>query len=300
MIAWLRALIARVKQLVPTIMALRPVRALTRYNDLRGNRLAGAVSFFGFVSLFPLLALAGAITIQVVGEPGVATLQEIVNENIPGLEIDISGFADRAGTIGLIGGITLLWTGLSWVDATRAAVRSMWELNDAPGNPVVRKLVDLAALIGLGAIFVVSWGASVMVDAVADHMLDWLGIAGGPGEFTSRAVALTLAIASSSVLFGYLLAGLPRISIPPRVLLVAALVGGLTFEVFKQLITQFAIVVAPNNMYAAFAVPLALLAWIYLVTRLLMGLAAATAEWAADHPPPPPSLSHDHERLSST
>jgi membrane protein len=39
----------------------------------------------------------------------------------------------------------------------------------------------------------------------------------------------------------------------------------------------------PDNTYAAFAVPLALLAWIYLVARLLMFLAASTAEWAAEH-----------------
>lgn len=270
MIAWLRRLVDRARQLAPRLMRLRPVRAAIRYNDLRGNRLAGAVSFYGFVSLFPLLALVGAIAIHVIGPSGVQTIQAIVDENLPGLELDVAVFANRAGTVGIIGAVALLWTGLLWVDATRAAVRSMWELDDAPGNLVVRKLVDLAALIGLGAVILVSWGATVMVDAVTEDVLDWLGIDGNFGQVTSRVVALVLAILSSTVLFGYLLAGLPRIPIPPRILLIAALVGGLTFEVLKQLVTQFTVVVAPDNTYAAFAVPLALLTWIYLVTRLLM------------------------------
>ena len=289
MIARLREFVDRAKRLGPTLMALRPVRAAIRYNELRGNRLAGAVSFYGFVSLFPLLALASAITVQVIGPSGVETIQEIVDEYLPGFDLNISAFAAQAGTVGLIGGITLLWTGLLWVDATRAAVRLMWELDDSPGNLVVRKLADLASLIGLGVIILVSWGATAAVAAATDDVLDWLGINGGFGTITSRAVALVLAIASSSLLFGYLLAGLPRIPIPLKLLLVVALIGGLVYEVLKQLVTQFAIVVTPDPAYAIFAVPLALVAWIYLVTRLLMGLAAATAEWGQNHPDKQPA-----------
>lgn len=259
-------------------------RAATWYNGLHGNRLAGAVSFYGFVSLFPLLALSGSIVLQVVGSDGVATLQEIVDDNLPGLEINVATIAGNAGTIGLIGAVTLLWTGLGWVDATRAAVRSMWQLDDAPGSFVTRKLIDFVALMGLGTVLVISWGSTLMVDAATDDVLDWVGIEGGTSRALSRVVALGLAVISSSALFAYLLAGLPRISVPIRVLLPAAMVGGVVFEVLKQLVTQYAVLAAPDNTYAAFAVPLALLAWIYLVTRVLMLLAATTAEWAVDHP----------------
>ena len=37
-------------------------RAWKRYGDRRGNRLAGATSFFGFLSMFPLIVLAAAVT----------------------------------------------------------------------------------------------------------------------------------------------------------------------------------------------------------------------------------------------
>jgi membrane protein len=122
-----------------------------------------------------------------------------------------------------------------------------------------------------------------MVDAAADQVLGWLGIDDGGGWWISRTTALVVGLVSSAVLFGYLLAGLPRIPVPIRVLLPVAALGGLVFELLKQLVTQYAVRAVPDNTYAAFAVPLALLAWIYLVARLLMFLAASTAEWAAEH-----------------
>jgi membrane protein len=265
------------------LMSTRAVRSAVRYTEQRGNRLAGAFSFYGFVSLFALLTLIGSITLQLIGSEGLQTVQEITDEYLPGLEIDVAALAGNAGTIGLVGAIVLLWTGLAWVDSARAAVRSMWRLDDAPGKYVTRKLIDLVVLVGLGAVLLVSWAATVTVDAAADQVLGWLGIDDGGGWWISRTTALVVGLVSSAVLFGYLLAGLPRIPVPIRVLLPAAALGGLVFELLKQLVTQYAVLAVPDNTYAAFAVPLALLAWIYLVARLLMFLAASTAEWAAEH-----------------
>ncbi|HEU4542505.1 MAG TPA: YihY/virulence factor BrkB family protein [Jiangellaceae bacterium] len=278
-----RYLIARGETVAARLTSMRVVRAAIRYTEMRGNRLAGAVSFYGFISLFALLTLTGSIALTLIGDDGVRALQEIVDDYLPGLGINVAAIADNAGTVGLIGGIVLLWTGLGWVDSTRAAVRSMWRLYDAPGNYVTRKLIDFAALLGLGVLLLVSWAATVMVDAAAEEVLGWLDIAGGTTGWLSRGSALGLGIVSSSVLFGYMLAGLPRIAVPIRVLLPAAVLGGLVFELLKQLVTQFAVFAVPDNSVAAFAVPLALLAWIYLVTRLLMLLAASTAEWATEH-----------------
>jgi membrane protein len=271
------------RQLAGRLKESRPVRAYFRYDRLRGNRLAGAVSFYGFVALFPLLIIAAAVIGRALGRDRAADLQEIVDENLPGIaeSLNVQGFVDRAGTIGLVSGVLLLWTGLSWVDAVRAAVRSMWEKDDQPGNVVERKTLDVLALAGLGLVLAVSWAASVFVGSAADEIFDELGF--GIGAVLRRVLALSLAILSSSVLFAYLLTGLPRVRVPWRVLVPMALIGGLVFELLKQVVTQFAVVVAPDNTYAAFAVPLALLAWIYLVTRLLMLLAAFSAEWASDH-----------------
>lgn len=275
-------MIDRLKQVWARLQRTRPLRAWQRYDDLRGNRLAGAVSFYAFVSLFPLLLLSAVAATLVAGPSGVEVVQEIVDENLPGLGIDVSTFYDRAGTLGLIGLATLVFTGLGWVDACRAAVRSMWGLDDQPGNLVARKAVDLLALIGLGVLIVVSWGASVLLGQLAQTVLDELGLEGWLSRAALWLIGSVLSIGASAVLFAYLLTGLPRIKVPVKELALTAIVGAVAFEVLKQFLVSYVAGPASRSAFAAFATPLALLAWIYLVTRLLMYLAALSAESAIE------------------
>lgn len=273
-------MIARLRAVWGRLQRTLPLRAWSRYGDLRGNRLAGACSFYGFVSLFPLLVLAAAVVSAVAGPSGVATVQEIVDDNLPGLRVDVSEFHERAGTVGVVGAGTLLFTGLGWVDNVRAAVRSMWGLDDQPGNIVVRKALDVVSLAGLGVLIVVSWGTSVLVVSFAGDVLDWLGW--GDGGWALRLVSALVSVGVSTALFAYLLSGLPRIVVPFRNLAVVSLLGAVVFELLKQFLVQYVVGTATQNSYAAFATPVAMLAWIYLVTRLLMVCAAITAETAID------------------
>lgn len=273
---------ARLRAIWARLQTTRALRAWNRYNTLRGNRLAGAVTFYGFVSLFPLLVIAAAVGSAVAGSDGIETIQQIVDENLPGLGIEVEKFYGRAGTIGIIGAGTLLVTGLGWVDATRAAVRSMWGVDDQPGNVVTRKALDVASLAGLGVLLAASWGVSVLVGALAEDVLGWTGLNGTFSTAVLWVIGTALSIGVSGLLFAYLLAGLPRIAMAARGLVAASLLGAVAFEILKQFLVGFVTGPASSSGYAAFAAPLALLAWIYLVTRLLMFLAALTAEWAVD------------------
>ncbi len=265
-----------------------PVRSWQRYGDLRGDRLAGAASFYGFVSLFPLVLLSAVFASAIAGASGIETVQELVDENLPGFGsassngIDVSSFYRNGGTVGLISGVGLVYTGLRWVDSVRAAVRSMWRVEDKPGNFVVRKMFDLVALGGLGLLLVASWGTSVVLRQTTRTLLDWLGLDGIDEAGTFQLVSWVLSVGVNTVLFSYLLSGLPRIVVPARNLLVTALLGACVFEVLKTFLVGYVVGPASNSAYAAFATPLAMLAWIYLVTRLLMLLAALTVESALD------------------
>lgn len=277
-------MVRRLKDMLARLKRTVPVRAFLRFGELRGNRLAGSVTFFGFVSLFPLLLIAVAIGLWVLGNEAIGEIQSLVDENLPSAGINIAGIRDNAGSLGIIGFVSLLFTGLGWVNATRAAVRLMWELPDKPGNPIVLKLIDLAALVGLGIILAVSVGVSTLVQTVAGEVLNWLSITSTLGAFASQAVGYVVAGLTSAVLFGYLLSGFPRIAVPRDVLIKAAVTGGVIFELLKN----FLIGLVANTdsgaraAFATFAAPLALLAWVYLVTRLLMFLAAYTAEITQD------------------
>ncbi|WP_053207342.1 YihY/virulence factor BrkB family protein [Jiangella muralis] len=273
-------MIARLRASWERLQRTLPLRAWKRYGDLRGNRLAGASSFYGFVSLFPLLVLAAAIVSAIAGPAGVETVQEIVDDNLPGLNIDVATFHNNAGTLGVIGAGVLLFTGLGWVDSVRAAVRSMWGLDDQPGNFLVRKGLDVVSLAGLGVLILVSSGASVILVSYAGDVLDWLGF--DNGSWMLRLVSGLISVGGSMALFAYMLSGLPRIVVPVRNLALVSLLSAVVFEVLKQFLVQYVVGTATQSSYAAFAAPLALLAWIYLVTRLLMVAAALTAESAID------------------
>ncbi|MFI6828051.1 MULTISPECIES: YihY/virulence factor BrkB family protein [unclassified Kribbella] len=261
-------------------------RAWQRYGDRRGNRLAGATSFFAFLSLFPLIVLAGAIVGSLLGPNAIETLKNTLEHNLPGIadRIDVDALVSHAGTIGLISAVGLLFTGLGWIDSLRASIRSMHELDDQPGNFVKLKLADLGALVGLGLIGLISTGASSILTGLSTRIVDaadleetWLASWGIDG------VSIVVGIGAGAILFLYLQTALPRILLPRKVALIAALAGGILYYLAQKLGGLYVThVIGTNAAYGALALPLALLVWIYLMTRALMVVAAWAKEATLD------------------
>ncbi|MFC9694818.1 YihY/virulence factor BrkB family protein [Kribbella sp. NPDC056951] len=261
-------------------------RAWQRYGDRRGNRLAGATSFFGFLSLFPLIVLAAAVTGPLLGNDAVRDLKKALQTNLPGIgdKIDIDALIANAGTIGLISGVSLLFTGLGWIDSLRASIRSMHELDDQPGNAIQLKLADLGALIGLGVIGAVGTGASSILTGLSERIVDATDLDGTwLANWGLDAISVVLGIAAGALLFLYLQTALPRIILPRKVMLIAALAGGILFYLAQKLGGAYVThVLGANAAYGALALPLALLVWIYLMTRVIMLIAAWTKEAGLD------------------
>lgn len=256
-------------------------RAVHRFNHFRGTRLAGTVTFYGFLSVFPILMLAFSVTLRVVGAEGVLRLEEFVEEYVPGIadQLGLERLRRSAASLQIVGAATLLVVGLGWVDATRASVRAMWGLPDKEGNLVVRKLRDLLAFFGLGVLVALSLLASTWVSGVGHWLLEQVGQEqSSAGRTASTLLAQLLASLTATAIVAYILAGLPQIRMPWKVLLPAALVGGVALEVLKRLLIGYVSGFAGNNAYGAFGVPIALLIWIYVIARLLMVIAAWTAE----------------------
>jgi membrane protein len=277
----MRGLIARGRDLGHQLAETPVGKAFHRFNHFRGTRLAGTVTFYGFLSVFPILVLAFSVTLRIVGTDGVAQLEQFVEEYVPGIaeQLALQQVRQSAASLQILGAVTLLITGLGWVDATRASIRSMWGLPDKDGSLVVRKLIDLLALAGLGILVATSLVASTWVSGEGERLLEWLNQEGSTaGVAASNILAQVLASLTATALVAYIISGLPRIRIPWRVLLPAALVGGVGLEILKRVLIGYISGFAGNNTYGAFGVPIALLVWIYVIARLLMVVAAWTAE----------------------
>jgi membrane protein len=262
-------------------------RAWKRYGDRRGNRLAGATSFFAFLSMFPLIVLTAALTGKFLNAAAVNQLKTGLQRNLPGIgdKIDIDSLISNAGTIGLVSAVTLLLTGLGWIDSLRASIRSMHELDDSPGNLAELKAIDLVALIGLGVIGLLATASSSILTGLSETVLDRLGLEDTwVAAWGLQGVSLVLGIVTGAMLFLYLQTGMPRIRLPRKVALIAALVGGVLFYLAQRVGERYVNgVVGSNQAYGTLALPLALLVWIYLMTRVIMLIAAWTKEATLDH-----------------
>ncbi|MGI8537441.1 MAG: YihY/virulence factor BrkB family protein [Mycobacteriales bacterium] len=274
------AVLSRARERRPFLDHL--IRAFGRYQGDGGDRQAAAVTFFGFLSFFPLLAVAASLLALCLGEEAVGTVVNQVNSYAPGLAEQL-GLREiltkntKAGFTGILGLAALLYSGLGWVDALREAIRVMWHHNVAEGNFVVKKAKDVLILAGLGLTVVLSVGVSAATGAFTGFALDLIGL---EQTFVPLAVAklvgVLLGLLTSTGLFLFLFYRLPKVQTPFRRVVKGALLAGALFEVLKRVGAVYIERTTENPLYGAFAVIVGLLVWINIVSRVLLLCAAWT------------------------
>ncbi|MEV0205942.1 YihY/virulence factor BrkB family protein [Streptomyces sp. NPDC050788] len=276
---WLKKLPV-VGPLVARLMLTHAWRSYGRLDRVKWTRLAAAMTFTSFVALFPLLTVAAAIAAATLSEEQQKDLQDKIAEQVPGIsdQLDIQSLVDNAGTIGLIAGAVLLFTGIGWAGSMRDCLRAVWELPDEEENPVLRKAKDLGILVGLGGAVLVTIAASTVASAMVGWITERIGIdKDGWGGVLLYVVAFAVAVFADFLLLLVVLTLLPGVEPPRRRLVVAGLVGAIGFELLKALLSGYLQGVAAKSMYGAFGVPVALLLWINFTSKLVLFCAAWTA-----------------------
>ncbi|AVH56937.1 MULTISPECIES: YihY/virulence factor BrkB family protein [Streptomyces] len=276
---WLKKL-PGVGPLVTRLMATHAWRSYERLDHVKWTRLAAAMTFISFVALFPLLTVTAAIAAATLSGQQRKDLEDKIAEQVPGIsdQLDIQGLVHNAGTVGVVAGAVLLFTGIGWVGSMRDCLRAVWELPDSDENPVLRKLTDAGVLVGLGGAVLVTIAASTVASTAVGWTAGQLGIdEAGWGGTLLRAAAFAVAVLADFLLLLYVLTLLPGVEPPRPRLIVAALIGAAGFELLKLLLSGYMKEVASKSMYGAFGVPIALLLWINFTAKLLLFCAAWTA-----------------------
>ncbi|MGW0819834.1 YihY/virulence factor BrkB family protein [Streptomyces sp. NPDC002845] len=284
---WLKKLPV-VGPLVEWLMATHAWRSYERLQRVKWTRLAAAMTFISFLALFPLLTVAAAVAAATLGEDRQRELQDKIAEQVPGIsdQLDIGALVDNAGTVGIIAGAVLLFTGIGWVGEMRGCLRAVWEKPDPEENPVLGKAKDAGVLFGLGGAVLFSLAASAIASSAVGWVADQLGVdRGGWGGALLRATAFAIAVLAAFLLLLYVLTLLPGVQPPRRRLVVAALIGAAGFELLKLLLSGYMQGVAARSMYGAFGVPIALLLWINFTAKLLLFCAAWTATPSKEEAP---------------
>jgi membrane protein len=265
------------------------VRAYRRNNEVLGSQLAAAVTYFGFLSFFPLLALAFSVVGYISGAYPDAqdAVTRAIEDNFPSLigsgqgQLDIQDVIDAKAGAGIIGLVGLAYAGLGWLDAVRAALRRVFGTSDLPLGFVKKKAIDVAVLAGLGLALLASLAVSSFATSLTSQLLGTVNL---DDKFAALALlkvlSVALALVADTVLFAILLGRLSGAHLPWRRVRSAAVLGAIGFELLKLVGTFLIARTTHNPVYATFGVIVGLLIWINLVSQLMMFVAA----WGATQP----------------
>jgi membrane protein len=284
------------------INALRPARPLLRaarlWNDANGARMSASVSFYGVLSLAPLLiflvgflgwwidreTLSNGLVAQVstvVGERGGALIgQALSSAKKPGEGI----FASIIGFMVLLVGATGVFGEL------QSAFERMWLGGSEPKDPP--KWWHTASLRLRGVAYVLAFGFLLLVSLAISTLLGVLG--GWAGQHI--AFEQVLRVLNEVVAFGVctgLFYGLMRMSSGrkprSRSLIFGAVVGATLFTAGRQVLALYLSSAAVVSAYGAAGSLVVLLMWIFFSAAILLyaaGCAKAVEEVREEQPQP--------------
>lgn len=254
------------------------VRMQAHYGSTRAGQQAGAITYFAFLSFFPVLALAffAVGLLSQVLDGADQTLRSAVTSLFPGIigdgenQLRLRDFRTFSGLAGLLGLAGVLYAGLGWVSALRQALVTVFELpeEDRLGF-VAGKLRDLLALVTIGVTLLVAVAVSGLVSGFSADLLRWAGL----GEELSWFLVLltvVLGLAANALLFYAMFRLLGRSELPTTSLVSGAVVGALLFEVLKRLAGLVIAQTQGQPAFQAFGIALTMIVWMNYFSRLVL------------------------------
>ncbi|MCL2542243.1 MAG: YihY/virulence factor BrkB family protein [Nocardioidaceae bacterium] len=264
------------------------IRTVQHYGSVGGNQQAAGVTYFGFLSVFPVLAIAFFVIGYVARVDSEArdALTTAVGQVLPGLigdsphQLSLHDIESSAGAAGLIGLVGVLYAGLGWLSALRTALITVFE--EPTGQQpsfAIGKLRDLSALVVLGLVLLAGVAVSGGISQLSGRILAHLGWSSGLGWLVT-VLAILIGIGASVIMFYLMFVMLARPTLPRRPLWQAALLAGVGFEALKQLSGVLLAGSRGQPAFQAFGIALILVVWINYFSRLTLYAAA----WAQTSP----------------
>ena len=257
------------------------LRAVRLWLDADGLRMSAAMSFYGMLSLAPLLLLIVGLLGWWVDKAYLETnligqVQGVMGER--GAEVVraalASAQAPEQGRLASIAGFVLLLSGATGVFAElQSALERLWLHGQAAPERKAwwrmasLRLRGLAYVLALGFLLLVSLVLSTVIKMLATWASALLPLGSG----------LLLQLINEAVSFGVvvlLFVGLMRIGSGPkpplRCLLFGAAVGALLFTVGKQLLALYLTRAAVVSAYGAAGSLVVFLMWMYFSSAVLL------------------------------
>jgi len=287
------ALVDRVKARIHDVREHHPavdhvLRMQEHYGETKAGQQAGAVTYFGFLSVFPVLALAFFVVgyVAEVYPDAQDTLVDAIKSMFPGLigggkdKLNIEDIQNSAATAGIIGLVGVLYSGLGWLSALRDALIAVFELpaREQP-NFVMGKLRDLITLAIIGAVLLFAVAFTGIVSGFSEDLLGWVGLSTELGWLV-QLLAIALGLLANAALFFAMFRLLAAPDLPKRAMWSGALLGAVGFEILKQVSNLLIKSTQGQPAFQVFGLALILIVWINYFSRVVLYAAA----WAWSHP----------------
>ena len=248
-------------------------RAKERMQDVLGSRLAAAISYYAFFAAFALAVVAYTVVGRVLGDESgpVQEINEYLSDSLP----LVAQTANQVGRseIAIFGGVALLLTGVGWVEALRSSQRAVWLFDQHPGQWLVRRLLDLGMLIGLGLLLMLSLGVSAALDA----LIGWATPDTTLGNSVPRWSAVVLEFGVNLLLAAAILTALPRLRLSARRLIPSALLVAVGIQLLNTVGRYFIGRMEDRPAYQLVAGAVGLLIYLYLLNQVILWGAALAA-----------------------
>jgi membrane protein len=260
-------------------MRLRKRALFAKFFADRGTHLAAMVAYFALLSFVPLVFLALALLGLAHRADASDFFVRELSRAFPGSSLKsiltlVHRVQDNATTLGIIGGIGLLWSSLSLFSSLESAFNIVY---GRPNRPFLRGK-GIAAAIMVSSL--VTLFASLVVGALG---VEWLKQY-APGFVSSQAVAYVLSIAVSLLgVFVFLLVVyrvLTNAPVTVRDALPGAVAAAIALEASFQVLPFFVRFADVNVTLRVLGGPVILLLWLYVMANVIV-LGSELNWWAA-------------------
>ena len=158
-----------------------PWAVVQTFSRAQGALLAGSMAYYTFLSLLPLLVVAGVVIVNVaifaVPEPNAEqAVADALNQVFPGVGNAVFGqvieqVVRNTRVLSVFGLLSIAYGASGFVGAMTACMNRMWGL-ETGRNPVGQKLLNILIVVLLGTVLLGSALLTVWVTATAQATLD--------------------------------------------------------------------------------------------------------------------------------
>jgi membrane protein len=225
---------------------------------------SASIAYYGLFSLFPLLLFLVFLGSQFLeSEEARVALNDTIAEFLPAASETVQQVVDQTiearGSIGLIGGIGLLWSASTLFNQMTTSLNVIWGASPRPFWR--RRLVALISVLTIATLFILSIALSALA------AIQWPGQGTVIWQWLNFSVGLGITI----LLFWLLYHGIPNISVNRKASLGGAILSALLWQAAKSVFAWY-LASGLNNygaVYGSLASVIALILWVYISALIL-------------------------------